>query len=128
MKSLILSMRSARTEEHRDVKEVCQRDMQARPSTEDAGNPAKTWGKTFQPQETACPKAESRKDMCCSVSHGGKAKYQGRSIRKYNFRARQKPEDEGLLRYDKECGLYHQGHEKAQHDCNQGSGTTEILF
>ena len=58
MKSLILSMRSARTEEHRDVKEVCQRDMQARPSTEDAGNPAKTWGKTFQPQETACEEME----------------------------------------------------------------------
>ena len=82
MKSLILSMKSARTEEHRDVKEVWQRDMQARPSREDAGNPAKTWGKTFQPQETACPQAESRKDMCCSVSCGGKAKYQGSNIRK----------------------------------------------
>ena len=58
MKSLILSMKSARTEEHRDVKEVWQRDMQARPSTEDAGKPAKTWGKTFQPQETACEEME----------------------------------------------------------------------
>ena len=45
------------------VKEAWQRDMQARPSTEDAGNPAKTRGKTFQPQETACPKAESKEGM-----------------------------------------------------------------
>ena len=56
-------MKNARTEEHRNVKEVWQRDMQARLSTEDAGNSAKTWGKTFQPQETVCPKAESRKGV-----------------------------------------------------------------
>lgn len=57
------SMKSARAEELRGVKEAWQRDMQARPSTEDAGNPAKTRGKTFQPQETACPKAESKEGM-----------------------------------------------------------------
>lgn len=38
---------------------------------------------------------------CCSVSRGGKAGYQGRSVRKYNFGARQKPEDGALLRHDR---------------------------
>lgn len=128
MKSLILSMKNARTEEHRNVKEVWQRDMQARPSTEDAGNPAKTWGKTFQTQETVCPKAESRKGMVLQHFLWWESRIPREECQKYNFRAEQKPEDEALLRYDKECGLYHQGHEEAQLDCNQRSGTTKILF
>lgn len=59
-------MKSARTEEYRNVKEVWQRYMQARPSTEDAGNPAKTWGKTFQPRETAWSKGRVKKG--CGVA------------------------------------------------------------